>query len=247
MPLVAELDRTFFKHGGGVVYKRKDIFDIESGGLAADHLRASREPFSADAVPLGNAKKPETVAAKIETARETYEHEMETATGPYFDRAALSPVTGRVLCIAHLGHDDEDPELLGDEDEVSLLSRWWSLASEVADQEGSLIGFNISHFDLPFLTKRSWILDVTVPTWVRSRRYWSDTFVDLMDVWGLGSREFISLNSVARILGVEGKADDECTGATFAQHWANNREAAIKYAKQDVISTKQLAEKMGVI
>ena len=51
------------------MYKQKDVFDIESAGLDADHLRTIREPFSADAVPLGNAKKPETVAAKIETAR----------------------------------------------------------------------------------------------------------------------------------------------------------------------------------
>lgn len=117
---------------------------------------------------------------------------------------------------------------------------------------------NIGGFDLPFLVRRSWILDVPVPGTIRIThgRYWDETFVDLRDMWLLGQRWGdceSSLDHIAKTLAVGGKDQSEgaCTGATFARMWesgdADQRAIARAYLVNDLRLPQQIAAKMGIV
>ena len=192
------------------------IFDIETEGLPAAELSRLVPEFDASAavpdagefdagsVKLGNVKDPEKVAAKIAESRARHEEERSTLAArreaarlahesKFSERAASSPLTGRVLAIGvnALGGGEfsegrimavdetvgltvaSGTEAMGGSlisfdrygDEGSLLAAFWDVIH--GSHRGELIvGHNIFGFDLPFLVTRSWILGVPIPEWV---------------------------------------------------------------------------------
>ena len=68
------------------------VFDVETGPLAESELSALLPPFEPAEVKTGNIKDPEKVAAKIAEAEVNHRRD-------FFDRAALDPLTGRVIAI----------------------------------------------------------------------------------------------------------------------------------------------------
>jgi hypothetical protein len=241
-------------------------FDIETSPIAYDELKASipefdetkypeLAPFDEKDVKLGALKDEKKIADKIQQARQKHaesvlerENKLKAAreahTAKHIDRAALSAVTGRVLMIAVL-KDGVGKALYEESDnEAWILGAWWNAATANQRAGHRFIGFNIFHFDLPFLIRRSWKLGVDVPSWVRSGRYWSESFVDLLDNYQMGNRqEFISLDAFDRYLGGAGKTD---TGAGFWERWQKDREVAIAYAMNDVAIVERIARRLGV-
>jgi DNA polymerase III epsilon subunit-like protein len=107
-------------------------------------------------------------------------------------------------------------------------------------------------FDLPFLVRRSWLLDVPVPGFAFSQFKGGlnrDLFADTMTAWSLGKyNDFTSLDTLARAFGIEGKLKG-CSGADFDRMWHGSEEeraTALEYLKQDVRVTMQLAQFMGI-
>ena len=68
------------------------FFDIETGPLPEGELAALLPPFDPAEVKTGNIKDPAKIAEKIREAEEAHRRD-------FFDRAALDPLTGRVLAI----------------------------------------------------------------------------------------------------------------------------------------------------
>lgn len=108
-----------------------------------------------------------------------------------------------------------------------------------------LIGWNIFGFDLPFILRRSWILGVALPEWIRNGRYWDRCFVDAMDVWACGNRDqAVGLDLAAATLGVGRKSG---SGAHFASLWGGSDEErahALEYLENDLRLTKSVAERI---
>ncbi len=240
-------------------------FDIETAPLDFEQLKASipefdetkyaeLPPFCEADVKLGAIKDKDKVAAKIQAARHKHaqsviEREAKLLTAKeaheakYVERAALHATTGRVLMIAIL-KDGNYIDMHDDANEAALLTGWWNAVNANHKAGHQFVGFNIFHFDLPFLIRRSWHLDVEVPSWVRNERYWSRAWVDLMDTWAFGNRqEFISLDAIDRFTGGEGKTEN---GANFYVKWQTERDLAIAYAMNDVAIVERLAKRMGV-
>ena len=108
-----------------------------------------------------------------------------------------------------------------------------------------MIGFNIAHFDLPFLIRRSMKHGIKFAPVFRNYRYLSDQFIDLMLVWKCGVHEDnISLDRLARFLGVGQKSGN---GKDFARLWREDREKAVAYLTNDLELTRKCAEKLGVL
>lgn len=221
-------------------------FDIETEPLAEDVLRQMLPEFDQDSVAVGNLKDPAKIAEKIAAARESHESK-------FFERAALSAETARVLIVSY--HSDAGTAIQARDDsgagpsEEKLLTDFWTTASKARAKQRSLVGVFIHGFDLPFLCRRSWLLGLDVPTWVRNGRYWDKTFVDLCDLWRCGQQfgdVSASFETLARAFGTPGKPDG-CTGKLFYQAWRENREAAINYAKSDVVQPAIWARQMGVL
>jgi len=234
-------------------------FDIETGPLGDDRLLELCPPavlpvhpgvFDPAAAKVGNLKDPGKIREKIEAAREACEAARVKAFADFKSRAALDATTGRVVAIGFLRDDQMDaPDIIDcDQDEQAGLREWWDNVEDALHDRLPLIGFNVCHFDLPFLVRRSWLLGVPVPAGLRKGRYWSDLIVDLMQVWGFHGRDMIGLDRLARAFGIAGKVTQaegaEVSGAEFARLWRDNRKAAEAYLHQDVWLCARLAERM---
>lgn len=220
------------------------IFDIETGPQPANLLKKRMPEFDPEAVKCGNLKDQAKIDEKIAAAKKRYEED-------YFDKAALSPATGKVLAIGYQSehfHDKDDDIIVGMGNEEFLLRVFWSRVIVEMDQSCSMIGFNIFAFDLPFLVRRSWILGVGVPAKIIERhRFWNPLFVDLLEVWRLGNRsDYISLDALAQSFGMPGKPDDGTTGKDFGKLWYDNRPKAIEYLRNDLRMTYDVSIAMQI-
>lgn len=226
------------------------IFDIETGPLPESELVALLPPFDPAEVKTGNIKDPDKIAAKIAVAEANHRRD-------FFDKAALDPLTGRVVAVgllanAERGTRNAEFRVIGHEDEAELLRAFWDTCRGEMGRVNQLVGFNIALFDLPFLIRRSWKHRIAVPFGYRRGRYWSDQVVDLRDLWQLGDRQARgSLDAIAKHLGVGAKTGCEPhgppSGKEFARLWQTDRAAAVAYLRNDVELTTKVAEVMGVV
>jgi hypothetical protein len=225
------------------------VFDIETGPLPETELAELVPPFDPAEVKTGNLKDPAKVAAKIAEVEAAQRRE-------FFDKAALDPLTGRVLAIGVMVFDargEQGPafasggnfSIIAHDDEAHTLSEFWELTRDEMGRLKPLVGFNIFGFDLPFLFRRSWKHRVPVPFGLRRGRYWADQVIDLRDGWQLGDRQARgSLDSIAKHLGVGGKTGD---GSAFAELWRNDRGLAEAYLRNDVELTARVAGALGIV
>jgi predicted PolB exonuclease-like 3'-5' exonuclease len=216
-----------------------NVFDIETIPLPIEQILAICGPFNPDNVKLGNLKDAEKKAAKIAEAQESYESDL-------LERAALDPMLGRVAAIGMMNVGTGKAIVAGEksDDEKLLVAGFWKKYTECRSSARQLIGFNIEGFDLPFLVQRSWILGIEIPeTLIESERYFDrTTFADLMKVWTFGGyKDFVSIDKVARALGVGCKNGD---GADFAKMWVEDRPKAIAYAVNDLKLTAEVAKRI---
>lgn len=256
-------------------------FDIETGPLGDDRLLELCPPavlpvhpgvFDSTAVKVGNLKDHDKIREKIEAARQahqdavdSYGEACEAARAKSFadfkDKAALDATTGRVVAIGMAEYDgvssiiDCDgpgmPALAPALAEGDGIAAFWQAIEKCMRDQMPIVGFNILHFDLPFLVRRSWMLGIPVPMGVRKGRYWADSFIDLMQVWGFYGRDMVKLNTVALALGLGGKVTEAngeaVSGADFHRLWRENRLAAEAYLRQDVQLCSSIAMRIGAV
>ena len=167
--------------------------------------------------------------------------------------AALNPSTARVIAIGIIDDEGENPNthiLRKDEwndiEEAKLLtSAWLILTNRVNNCH--IVTFNGHKFDFDMMIKRSWVLDVEVPSWIPSgteyynNRHW----VDLLEHWQRKDRgKSISLDNLGVFFGMEKK---EHAGDAFAGFVAaGEMETAKKYLDYDLEITRTAYNKMQI-
>lgn len=240
------------------------VFDIETGPLPEDQVLANAAPFQPpqhpgvfdpSTVKLGGMKDQAKIDAKIaekraahEKAVAEFESELAAAESAWranaISRAALSAMTGQVVAIGFQNGSGAARILI--DEEPNLLAGFWRLYQQAREKRTSLVGHNILGFDLPFLIRRSWLLQVDVPGQVFDGRYFDRLFIDTMRFWQLGTYggDPAKLDSIDRYFGGGGKNGD---GAMFAELLKVNRDAAIEYLKNDLEMTARVAARMGVM
>lgn len=236
------------------------VVDIETGPLPDEELNDAIPAFQAkprpgefdpSSVKYGRMKDELKKRAKLEECIKShedlcarYETETEESRRKYYieekERAALSAITGKIICIGYgIGHEFTFDD--GDGSEKVILSRFWRVFEKARKENKIIVGHHIAGFDVPFIWRRSKALDVKVPQGIISRgRLSSEHFIDTMDVWACGERQpkYTSLNSLARFLGVGGKTED---GKLFYQIWENDRDRALLYLENDIRLTSAVA------
>tara|TARA_Y100000310_G_C20637136_1_gene791793 strand:- start:1134 stop:1820 length:687 start_codon:yes stop_codon:yes gene_type:complete len=224
--------------------------DIETGPLPEEEIRILIPEFDPDAVKFGNTKDATKREKIVEDARAAH-------ADKFLSKAALSPITGRLLCIGFYASEKE-VFVIVDGDEAEMLTTFWTKFVEF--RKRPVVGHNFTGFDLPFLVGRSWILDVFVPDWIFYKQYIShDCCFDTMTRWGAVTGEiFCKLGRLATILGVgEKTGEEEVTGANFHEWWsgtfpgtitpAAQKEKAKLYLKKDVVLVTDVAARMGIL
>jgi len=250
------------------------FFDIETRPLCAEELGRIAKPFNPSKMdkkrPSENfewaAPKNWVDTAKIEAKRirdyaawmqsvKDWDSELEQAETEYwsniFEKAALDACLSTVCCVGFMKFTDLDtPTRVIHGDEQGILQAIWDVVRAAADTSSSLVGYNIFHFDLPYLIRRSWINDIPVPHFVFANRRWNDTlFVDVAQKWSMNQKQYVSLDVLSKAFALKGKRDQEVEGATFHEFWdadADKRQLAVEYLCSDLRLTGELAYKMGV-
>jgi hypothetical protein len=225
------------------------LFDIETVGLPEEQLRELyvEKTYEEFASSCDQRWKEETKQAK-------YEESKATAWQTYVDKAALSPITGRVLAIGFASDKGAKVED-GGGDEAALLSQFWGMYAKSRTGKPSprkMLGWNIHGFDLPFLIRRSWLHGVAVPSTIRDAndRYWDSIFVDLMQRFSAGEwKSYTGLGVAAKFFGV-GDKPEGITGKDFGRLWLGTeeeREQARAYLLNDLAMTREVGLRMGVV
>ena len=188
-------------------------FDIET--CPADDALVVVDPFDPSDVKLGNLKDKEKIANKINEARQSYADNI-------LDKAALSPITGRVIAIGVMeGGYAESFKMktaLDHHLEKELIEWFWEyVRMEILTGRGNqseLVGYNCFEFDLPFLMRRSWKLKIDIPdllfeSWER-RPMWNSRIRDAMIDFSAGvwQDRWTSLNAASKFLGYAGKSGE---------------------------------------
>lgn len=201
------------------------ILDIETAVLPEDQLVFP--DFKAPA----NYKDPAKIQAAID------EKKAEFLAG-----AALSATSGFVCAVGIMELDGypATPEewdfqaFLHPTTEMKIITSLWNRLL----RPRPLVTFYGKNFDLPFLIRRSWILGLSVPDWLREGRYWSRDIIDLFEDWQLGTRDTgASLDVVSKAVLRRGKTGD---GAQFWATLQSDRKAAVEYLHSDCTLTRDL-------
>lgn len=218
------------------------FWDIETGPRPEEELQSLYHEKTLDEFAATSDKR-----WKAETVAEKFEQYKVTAWQEFVQKAALSATTGRVLLIGVLNNDDFHG--FGVDNEAGIIATFWDLVTDALEVKLRIIGHNSNSFDLPFLVRRSWLLGVPVPREIRQGRYWNPLFLDTMEAWSFGAREYTSLNDIGRFFGVGQKTAGVC-GGDFARLWFGTpaeHKQALEYNEQDLRLTAAIAAKMGLV
>lgn len=105
----------------------------------------------------------------------------------------------------------------------------------------TLVGHNITGFDIPFLRKRSISLGIEMPdraTFPRDPKPWDKSVADTMPMWAGGTGR-ISMDNLCSILGIKGKGGFD--GSMVADTWARgDHDTIVEYCKDDVWRTREI-------
>lgn len=201
--------------------------DIETAPLPLAEIESRKPEFSAPA----NWKDPDKIRANIAEQEQKW-----------LEKAALSPLTGRVLVIG-LKEFGKDPTYLeGDERDI-LLDFWREIGIGV--EFDLWHGHNLHEFDLRFIIRRSWFHQIPVPIHlIYAGRYVNDRrFIDTMKVFQCGDRQdFVSLRDLAQFLGLGSK--DSSLSAHFSEVYATDRELALRHLGNDLDLVERVAIRM---
>ncbi len=197
-------------------------FDIET---IPDQSEGALDRAKESVKVPANYKNPDTIASYIEeNAQEAWE------------KTALDGWKGHVACIA-TQHGRWPVSDLNEEKE--LLQHFFNFLKET-----TLVGHNIISFDIPFLTKRALVLGVKLPPehiWPRNLKPWDNRVFDTMLQLGNG-KEFISLDNLARNLGIKGKG--ATTGKQVHYMWQQGLHDEIaEYCADDVRIVREIHER----
>lgn len=130
--------------------------------------------------------------------------------------------------------------------EAEMLDGFWRFVRTIQRDGGVLVGFNVLHFDLPILLRRSLYLGVPTPA-IAVDKYRHDGVIDVADVLTYGGRcTWRSLGFYAKRFGIP--HDDSVKGEDVPALVASGRwDSIAAHVRADVATTTALAQRIGVI
>jgi 3'-5' exonuclease len=181
-------------------------------------------------------------------ARKLERHKNGISTKPpetfeeYLESTGLDGAFGRICCISY-AYDEELVETLYGE-EAQILIKFWKVAEKV----DLFIGFNLLDFDLRFIFQRSVILGIKPTRQLSFARYRSDPIYDIMWEWSKWSNTRVSLDTLAKALGIPSSKGGEIEGRNVAKAYRDGRLKEIcEYCAKDVSVTRAIYNRMVFI
>lgn len=156
------------------------------------------------------------------------------------------------ICVIGIAIDDAEPIALYNRDwhaaEAYVLAEFFRMIDAQCAQHPNVrpvfIGHNVIEFDLRFIYQRAVVLGVKPSPHIPfNARPWGDSSVfDTMTAWA-GARNTVSLDKLARVLGVGGKSDMDGSMVWDAVNAGRIDEVA-EYCKADIAMTRAAYKRM---
>lgn len=215
--------------------------------------------FDPDSVKTGNLGA-EKAAQKIEQKRQEHRRKVDSYAGEvdraiakawdsFVASAPLSPILGKVGAIGYGVCVDGGVHVCCDVDpkEEELLTRFWALHKLNVRKRNNWVGFNSNVFDIPFITRRSWVLDLGPPYLLTKYNKLPDYCVDMLAKWRMGNlwKNNEKMDVLARAFGSERKLEGMHGGMWWKVN-AENPAVAKEYLKKDILSLAGVALRMGI-
>ena len=202
------------------------ILDIETRSLPPEKL--------AEIMPVFEAAKNLKDELKIEA-------DIAAKKQSWLDSAALEAHRAELLAIGILM--DGEYTIMHGMGERLMLAGLRDFAVKYAER--TVVGHNLLGFDIPILVKRMLCHGITPPKpWTDCTPWKASWAFDTMTYWSMGgrdSRDRISLDMLAWALGVGRKTG---SGADFAALYAESKEKAVEYLKNDLKLTEGCYQKL---
>jgi hypothetical protein len=172
-----------------------------------------------------------------------------------YRKLALHSSYAQILCIALVFEENREivrREMLGYDratrrftlDQREILQSFWSLLSRFDVRYDLLVGFNILDYDLHLIATQSVIHQVRPSQEISFARFRSAPIYDLMWLYTLW-RNRISMDEVARVLGLESSKNGGVCGATVYDHYlADNHAEVARYCLADVLLCREIYYRM---
>ena len=170
-------------------------------------------------------------------------------------KAALHAEFGRVVCVSFgkMKFVDGVPTAqivsYSGDDESEILRQSFKLMSALSKTGVKLTGHNVKRFDVPFLCKRAFILNIepATPLQVWDKKPWETSIIDTSELWSFGAWQegFTSLDLLATVLGIDSPKDAMKGDQVHENYWAGNVEGIKEYCQKDVITLIQVALKLS--
>lgn len=217
------------------------FLDIETLGSDRDEVR---EYIAATIKPPGNISKAETIA-------KWHAESKPAAIAEAIDKTSFDGAFGRVCCVGWALDDGAPDAIYSANNEAGVLQTFADvLSSAIPANEvlaTTVVGQNVSAFDLRFLAQRYIVHGIRPPTVIAraaQARLWEvDKVYDTMVQWaGVGNR--VSLDKLCLALGISSPKDG-MDGSQVAEYVAAGRiEEVAEYCKGDVAAVREVWRRM---
>lgn len=201
--------------------------------------QAAYDQIAATIKPPANMKKADTIAA----------WEADQKPAAILDQLAktsLDPAQGHICTIAWASEEGEPKCAQAEtvDQEADVLRAFFGAFHQ--HTRVTFVGHYIGGFDLRFILCRAVVLGVPIPQCIpRDPKPWDNKVFDTMTAWA-GQRGTISMDNLARALGIEGKGDFD--GSQVAQAWADGLHQQIAdYCCDDVARTRAIWRKFQAV
>ena len=169
------------------------------------------------------------------------EAQMQLDEAEIIKRLSLSAATARILCLAYaLEPPADSPVAVLGGDEREILQSFWKLATET----NLFVGHNVLDFDLRFIHQRSMIHQIKPSRELPFARFRSAPIFDTMHEWSTWGREHVSLDLLARALGIPSSKECLDGSKVYPYYRAGKLAEICEYCKCDVDTVRQVYRRL---
>jgi len=173
----------------------------------------------------------------------------------YAERAAIYSEFAKVVCISfgYFTSIGKEKKLriksLCSENEKELLQQFCEMLGQFEKHNRNWIfaGHNIKEFDIPFLSRRMMINEMSIPSCMnfQNKKPWETNILDTLHLWRFGDyKNYTSLNLLAAAMGVASPKDD-IDGSMVGQiFWKEKDLKRISvYCQKDVVTVANIIQR----
>jgi len=157
-------------------------------------------------------------------------------------KLSLSAATAKILCLGYAIEPPADsPANVLTGEETAIIEHFWKLAIDA----NLFVGHNILDFDLRFIWQRSIIHQIKPPRDIPFTRFRNNPVFDTMQEWSKWGREHLSLDLLARALGIPSPKESLDGSKVYPYYRAGKLAEICEYCKRDVDTARQVYRKLS--